>query len=278
MPELPEVETIRRGLARSVIGKRIEEVHIFDPVLIRKPAVRAFIRGLKGKAVTEVARRGKVLLLNLEDGKVWAVHLRMTGKMLFHDQKQPRKEKAIRALIALRGKTSRAEARSHLCFSDTRRFGEWYLVSHPGEIPLISRMGPEPLEIRPNEFARMVKGKDRLIKVLLLDQSFLGGIGNIYACEALFRAGIHPRRISSSLSYNKINKLYDELKAVLEASIKAGGSSVRNYRKSDGSEGWFARRLSVYGREGEKCPRCGGRILRKEIGSRGTFFCPGCQR
>jgi formamidopyrimidine-DNA glycosylase len=278
MPELPEVETIRRGLARSVTGKRIEEIEIFDPVLVRQPKVKAFIRRLKGRTITRVARRGKVLLLHLDDGMVWAVHLRMTGRMLYHGKQKPEKDRALRARLTLRGVKTRTEARSYLWFSDTRRFGEWYLVSRAEEVPLISRMGPEPLEVSRDEFTRRIKEKERQIKALLLDQAFLGGVGNIYACEALYRAGIHPRRISSDLSYNKINKLYDGLKAVLEASIQAGGSSVRNYRRSDGKEGWFALRLEVYGKEGEPCPRCGGRIVRKEIGSRGTFFCPGCQK
>ncbi len=271
MPELPEVETVKRGLARSVLGKRIEEVNIFDPSLIKKPGDRTFVRGLLKKRIVQVGRRGKYLLIYLDSHRVWVVHLRMTGRMLFSSKGRPKQERAIRAILMLSGGT-------HLWFWDTRRFGEWYLVRRPEDVPLISKMGPEPLGIGRDEFAIKVKEKKRQIKALLLDQEFLGGIGNIYACEVLYRTGLHPKRRASRISISNIKRLRDNIQAVLKEAIRAGGSSVRNYRRSDGSEGWFALKLAVYGRAGSPCPRCGATIKRTEISGRGTFYCPGCQR
>jgi formamidopyrimidine-DNA glycosylase len=275
MPELPEVETIKRGLARSVTGKRIEEVNIFDPSLVKGLSAGAFVRGLERKNIAEVSRRGKYLLFSLDNGKTLAVHLRMTGRMLFSDDGRPKADKSTRAILTLSG---RKQGRSYLSFSDTRRFGEWYLVRRPEEVPLISKMGPEPLGIGRDEFAIKVKEKNRQIKALLLDQEFLGGIGNIYACEVLYRTGLHPKRKASRISISNIKRLRDNIQAVLKEAIRDGGSSVRNYRRPDGSEGWFALKLAVYGRAGSPCPRCGSTIKRTEISGRGTFYCPGCQR
>jgi len=275
MPELPEVETVKRGLARSVLGKRIEEVNIFDPSLVKKTGDRPFVRGLLKKRIAQVGRRGKYLLIYLDSQRVWVVHLRMTGRMLFSDDGRPKADKSTRAILTLSGGKQR---RSYLSFSDPRRFGEWYLVRHPEEVPLISKMGPEPLEIGGDEFAIKVKEKNRQIKALLLDQEFLGGIGNIYACEVLYRTGLHPKRRTSRISIGNIKRLRDNIQAVLKEAIRDGGSSVRNYRRSDGSEGWFALKLAVYGRAGFPCPRCGATIKRTEISGRGTFYCPGCQR
>jgi formamidopyrimidine-DNA glycosylase len=275
MPELPEVETVKRGLARSVLGKRIEEVNIFDPSLVKKPGNRTFVRGLLKKRIVQVGRRGKYLLIYLDSHRVWVVHLRMTGRMLFNDDGRPKADKSTRVILTLSGGK---QGRSYLSFSDTRRFGEWYLVRRPEEVPLIFKMGPEPLEIGRDEFAIKVKEKNRQIKSLLLDQEFLGGIGNIYACEVLFRTGLHPKRRASRISISNIKRLRDNIQAVLKEAIRVGGSSVRNYRRSDGSEGWFALKLAVYGRAGSPCPRCGATIKRAEISGRGTFYCPGCQR
>ena len=275
MPELPEVETVKRGLARSVKGKRIEEVNIFDPSLVKGLSAGGFVKGLGGWSITEVSRRGKYLLFKLDNGKTWVVHLRMTGRMLFNDDGRPKADKSTRAILTLSGGK---QGRSYLSFSDTRRFGEWYLVRRPDEVPLISKMGPEPLGIGRDEFAIKVKEKNRQIKALLLDQEFLGGIGNIYACEVLYRTGLHPKRRTSRISTSNIKRLHDNIQAILKEAIRAGGSSVRNYRRSDGSEGWFALKLAVYGRAGSPCPRCGATIKRTEISGRGTFYCPGCQR
>ncbi len=275
MPELPEVETVKRGLARSVKGKRIEEVTIFDPSLVKGLSAGTFVRGLERRNIAEVSRRGKFLLFTLDNGKTLAVHLRMTGRMLFSDDGRPKADKSIRAILTLSGGK---QGRSYLSFSDTRRFGEWYLVRHPEEVPLISKMGPEPLGIGRDEFVMKVKEKNRQIKALLLDQEFLGGIGNIYACEVLYRTGLHPKRKASRISIFYIKMLRDNIQAVLKEAIQDGGSSVRNYRRSDGSEGLFALKLAVYGRAGSPCPRCGATIKRTEISGRGTFYCPGCQR
>jgi formamidopyrimidine-DNA glycosylase len=275
MPELPEVETVKRGLARSVLGKRIEEVNIFDPLLVKKPGDRAFVQGLLKKRIVQIGRRRKYLLIYLDSHRVWVVHLRMTGRMLFSDDGRPKADKSTRAILTLSGGK---QGRSYLSFSDTRRFGEWFLVRRPEEVPLISKMGPEPLGIGRDEFAIQVQEKNRQIKALLLDQEFLGGIGNIYACEALYRTGLHPKRRASRISISNIKRLRDNIQAILKEAIRAGGSSVRNYRLSDGSEGWFALKLAVYGRAGSSCPRCGATIKRTEISGRGTFYCPGCQR
>lgn len=275
MPELPEVETVKRGLARSVKGKRIEDVNIFDPSLVKGLSAGGFVKGLGGWSITEVSRRGKYLLFKLDNGKTWVVHLRMTGRMLFNDDGRPKADKSTRAILTLSGGK---QGRSYLSFSDTRRFGEWYLVRRPDEVPLISKMGPEPLGIGRDEFAIKVKEKNRQIKALLLDQEFLGGIGNIYACEVLYRTGLHPKRRASRISISNIKRLHDNIQAILKEAIRAGGSSVRNYRRSDGSEGWFALKLAVYGRAGAPCPRCGATIKRTKISGRGTFYCPGCQR
>ncbi len=254
-----------------MVGKRIEGVEIFDPLLVKKPGGGAFVRGLLRKRIVALGRRGKFLLLFLNSGRVWAAHLRMTGRMLFGSEGRPEPGKAVRAILTLSGG-------SHLWFWDTRRFGEWYLVGKPEEVPRIRGMGPEPLEISREEFVQRVRQRNRQLKALLLDQTFLGGLGNIYVCEALYRAGIHPKRKADSLSLCNIKVLYDHIQAVLKEAIQAGGSSVRSYRRSDGSEGRFALKLRVYGRDGKRCPRCGHRIKRIEVSGRGTFYCPGCQR
>jgi formamidopyrimidine-DNA glycosylase len=167
---------------------------------------------------------------------------------------------------------------THLWFWDTRRFGEWYLVKKPGEVSGIKGMGPEPLEITRKEFVQRLRGRRGQIKALLLDQAFLGGLGNIYVCEALYRAGINPRHKSSSISLSNIMVLYHHIQVILKEAIRAGGTSVRSFRRSDGRKGWFAQRLKVYGREGSKCSRCCGTIKRIEVSGRGTYYCPGCQK
>jgi len=278
MPELPEVETVRRGLARSVVGKRIEEVTIFDPSLVKGLSAGAFVRGLERRSIAEVSRRGKYLLFRLDSGKTWAVHLRMTGRMLFKKNDRPVREKATRAILKFGRDGLHPKGCSFLWFSDSRRFGEWHLVRKPEEIPGIAKLGPEPLEITREEFVQRLKSRRGQIKPLLLDQAFLGGLGNIYACEALYRAGINPKRKPCSISfYNKI-ELYHNIQVILKEAIRAGGASVRSYRRSDGSKGWFALRLKVYGREGSKCSRCCRTIRRIKLSGRGTYYCPGCQK
>lgn len=266
MPELPEVETVRRDLAAAVKGKKISAVQVNRAQVIRQPDARRFVKGLAGARITGVLRRGKLLVLELSTGKALTVHLKMTGQLVYPGD----------------GRSSRVSFRfsdgTWLDFNDQRVFGELRLLDDWQTLPLVRSFGPEPLEIGRKQFAALFAGKSGRIKPLLLDQKVIAGIGNLYAAEILFRCGLDPRRRAGSLSPSEINRLYAATRAVLAAAIKHGGSSVDNYVRVSGKPGAYVPYHKVYARSGKPCLKCRTTIQRISQGGRGTYFCPACQR
>lgn len=269
MPELPEVETVRRGLIPHLQGQRLAQVIARRPNL-RAPLPQNFAQRLTGRVVTALRRRGKHLLLDLDDGAVWLIHLGMSGRILINPAGPPGPHDHVEWTTA---------AGALLRYCDPRRFGamdldaEAAIMARPG----LAGMGPEPLG---NEFsgpvlAAALAGKRPAIKVALLDQRVVAGLGNIYVCEALFEAGISPFRPAGDLLAGECEILAARIKTVLERAVAAGGSSLRDYVQPNGELGYFQHAWAVYGREGEPCPGCdcGGGVTRAAQGGRSTFYC-----
>jgi len=269
MPELPEVETIANGLHKRISGERIESVWLGrKPEPLKSPAAE-IARTLEGARVKEVRRVGKHIVFDLagrNDGhSQWIVHLGMTGRMLVAN---PESEVPKHTHLVARLASGR-----ELRFVDPRRFGR--LEVREGSF---SGPGSEPLTIDFEDFARLFHRRTAPIKALLLNQNLLHGVGNIYADESLFRAGIRPRRRAHSLTRNELKKLHASLRKVLKEAIAAGGSSISDYVDADGEEGFFQLRHRVYGREGEPCLVCKKKIKKIVVAGRGTHYCPECQR
>ena len=286
MPELPEVETVRRGLEPILVGNAFARVEQRRPDL-RFPLPKRFGQRLKGRKVEALDRRAKYLLARLDDGEVLVMHLGMTGRFSIDcaNGAQPRNESPKHEHIVFHlGDGTRVR------YSDARRFGYMDLIPTAGleEHALFKGLGIEPLSpaFTPEWLAQRLKGKATSIKAALVDQKLIAGLGNIYACEALYRAGISPMRLAGSLATKsgkptpKTKALVAAIKAVLEGAIEAGGSSLRDYKRADGTLGEFQHRFKVYDREGKSCPRkgCGGTVRRIVQGGRSTFYCPTCQR
>lgn len=274
VPELPEVETVRRTLTGLVRGKTIKSVEIRWPNIIKRPAEpEEFARNLIGETIQSIGRRGKFLLFHL-DHFVMVSHLRMEGKYGLHQAEDP-DDKHVHVVFTMTDGTQ-------LRYRDVRKFGTMHLF-HPGEemreLPL-SQLGPEPDD---KEFTdaylkeRLMK-TNRAVKTALLDQKAVVGLGNIYVDEALFRAGIHPETKANQLSAKKIKKLHEEIKNTLQEAIDAGGSTVRSYINSQGEIGMFQLRHFVYGKKDKPCKTCGTMISKIVVGGRGTHFCAKCQK
>lgn len=268
MPELPEVETIARGLDKRVSGDRIESVWIGSkPEPLKSPA-RTIARTLEGARIQQVRRVGKHIVFDLaadSDGvRQWIVHLGMTGRMLVAS---PETEPVNHTHLIARLKSGK-----ELRFIDPRRFGRL-------EVRRGSFAGPgtEPLQITAEEFVQLFRKSKAPIKAALLNQKFLHGVGNIYADESLFRAGIRPRRRANSITRAEYARLHKALQQVLKEAIAAGGSSVSDYVDSDGEEGFFQFHHRVYGREAKPCSKCKTPIRKIVVGGRGTHYCPRCQ-
>ena len=272
MPELPEVETIRRDLEKEVKNKKIKEVIIKERKLVKSPSLREFKKGLEGRKLTAFARRGKFLIISLDSKKKLIIHLRLTGVLIHCSQTTPPFDYTHVVFVF--------SDKSHLRFTDLRKFGELHLVNNAEELQEIRELGHEPLgkEFTLSLFREMLAGKKTRIKPLLLDQKFLAGVGNIYASESLYKARIKPQRAASALTKKEVGKLYQSLQEILKKAIKERGSSVSSYRDIEGKKGGYEARLKVYGRKGKSCPRCGKPIKRISLGGRGTFFCPNCQK
>jgi len=291
MPELPEVETVRRGLAPAMEGVRINEVDVRHRGL-RWPIVRDFEKRLQGKTVEGLGRRAKYLLADLSSGDVLIMHLGMSGSFrVGHDGREGK-------LAKYHHEKSKSATHDHvvfhmsngatITFNDPRRFGSMKLVPRIKleQEPLLRALGPEPLG---NEFdaamlAAACAGKKTSLKAALSDQRVVAGLGNIYVCEALFRARLLPKRLASTIAdrngkpNERAEKLVDAIKAVLKDAIEAGGSSLRDHRRADGSLGDFQHNFQVYDREGQRCPSCKGNIKRIVQVGRSTFYCPSCQK
>ncbi|MGC8838296.1 MAG: bifunctional DNA-formamidopyrimidine glycosylase/DNA-(apurinic or apyrimidinic site) lyase [Anaerolineae bacterium] len=269
MPELPEVENVARMLRPAVVGRQVVEARVLWPRSIARPTPEAFCQEVVGREVLSVARRGKVLTLGLTGGRWLLVHLRMSGRLLLERVGEP-------APVHLRVALGLDDDRE-LRFVDPRKFGRLWLVGDPEEV--LGGLGPEPLDVAFTVEALRARlaGRQARIKPLLLDQRFLAGIGNIYADEALFLAGVHPCRPAASLTEEEVGRLHMALREVLEAAILDGGTTLSAYRRPDGSPGEHQALLRVFRRAGEPCPRCGTPVVRARVGGRGTYFCPRCQ-
>jgi formamidopyrimidine-DNA glycosylase len=276
MPELPEVETIRHGLARRLTGRRLARVVVRRSDL-RVPLPERFAERLQGRRVERIGRRGKYLLAELDDGQVWILHLGMSGRLVLA-------EGAPRPLGVHDHVLIESEEGTRLIYSDHRRFGLMTLcpLAALQNHPLLENLGPEPLDPSFDGAALMARlaGKRTPIKAALVDQRVVAGVGNIYACEALFRAALSPRRLASSVKGVRAQRLAQSIKSVLEDAIAAGGSSLRDYVQSDGELGYFQHQFAVYGRAGQPCPGCDCRhgIRRLVQGNRSTFYCAKRQR
>ncbi|MDU8942590.1 bifunctional DNA-formamidopyrimidine glycosylase/DNA-(apurinic or apyrimidinic site) lyase [Ovoidimarina sediminis] len=283
MPELPEVETVRRGLLPVMEGRRIEVAHVNRPDL-RWPLPERMAARLTGQTVTQLRRRSKYLLADLSSGETLIVHLGMSGRMLisgvtlgqFHyDHPAPDKHDHV---------VFEMEDGGRVTFNDARRFGAMDLwpTATLEDHWLLNRIGPEPLGNSFNEdyLVTAFRGRRTPVKAALLDQRIVAGLGNIYVCEALHRAGISPRRLAGRISEPRARGLVPIIRDVLSDAIEAGGSSLRDYRQADGELGYFQHTFRAYGREGQPCPTagCTGTIRRIVQSGRSTFHCVTCQR
>jgi formamidopyrimidine-DNA glycosylase len=270
MPELPEVETIANGLHKRVAGDRIESVWLGNKPEPLKSKASDIARTLEGARVERVRRVGKHIVFDLERNgnaakRQWIVHLGMTGRMVVAG--------AETELAKHTHLVARLESGRELRFVDPRRFGRLEVRDAGFEGP-----GAEPLEIAADDFARLFHRRTAPIKALLLNQNLLHGVGNIYADESLFRAGVRPRRRANTVTRNELLKLHRALGEVLREAIDAGGSSVSDYVDADGEEGFFQLQHRVYGREGQPCRVCKTKIKKIVLAGRGTHYCPKCQK
>ncbi|KPL03127.1 MAG: hypothetical protein AMJ90_04000 [candidate division Zixibacteria bacterium SM23_73_2] len=271
MPELPEVQTIVDALKKSIIGKKIKSVDI-DCSRVFSQSKVSFKKGLKGKKIKNIKRRGKFLIIDLTENQTLLIHLGMTGGIFFSNKNQSHK-KHDHLIIKFSDKTQ-------IRYHDPRKFGKVIKVtsSNINKIPEITKLGPEPLEISQSEFVDIFENKKGRIKTTLLNQRVLAGLGNIYSDEALFDAKIHPLTKTDRLKEKKLLQLHSSIQKILKNAIKAGGSSIDDYLNIDGEMGLFQFQHKVYGREGEPCKVCGAKIKRIRISQRSSFYCPRCQK
>jgi formamidopyrimidine-DNA glycosylase len=266
MPELPEVETVVRSLRPLIAGRQIAGLRLLDPKLLRRPC-GCRLENLEGRRILRVGRRGKMILVKCEGGLGLVFHLKMTGQMLIVKPSEPL-DKHVRLVVRFR------DGRSELRFRDVRRFG-FVLCLAGGEADScreIAALGPEPFEVTPDGFAALFAGRKGKIKSLLLNQTIVAGIGNIYADEILFAARIHPETPASSLRRADLDRLRAAVRKILAKAIAAGGSSLRDYVDAEGRLGEFQLAHKVYDREGEPCAGCRGSVRRIVVGGRGTYF------
>ncbi len=271
MPELPEVETIRRDLEKELVGDRILALKTDTPKLFR-PSFETVLKGVVGKTIRAVSRQAKLLYFTLDDDSYLAVHLKMTGRLLIRGVKEPRDEWERASFAFSSGKDLR--------FSDLRKFGYIQYLTEDELQSILLKYGPEPLkDLTFEDLKAAVSGRRRPIKALLLDQSLISGVGNIYANEALFRAKINPMKEGLALDDKEIALLYATLNDVIREAIASRGTTANDDKYVDayGQKGHFQEKLLVYGRQNKPCPGCGATIKRVTLGGRGTFFCPKCQ-
>ncbi len=283
MPELPEVETVRRGLLPTMEGQVIAKADV-NRADLRWPFPKDMAARLTGKTVTALRRRSKYILADLSSGETLVIHLGMSGRMLIsgdplgqfhHDHPAPEKHDHVVFHMA---------NGARITFNDARRFGAMDLTptATADQHWLLEKLGPEPLgnEFHEDYLVERLKSRNTPIKSALLDQRIVSGLGNIYVCEALFRAQISPKRKAGKISASRIRTLVPIIRTVLEDAIKAGGSSLKDYRQADGELGYFQHSFDVYDREGQPCrtPDCTGEVTRIVQSGRSSFFCPQCQR
>jgi len=270
LPELPEVETTRRGIRPALSGRRVTGL-ILRERRLRWPVPRGLEDELRGQRVRGVSRRAKYLLIELENGTLIA-HLGMSGSLRVVDPALPPLRHDHYDLLLDSGRCLR--------FNDPRRFGSLHWTREdPGEHPLLAGLGPEPLGpgFDAAYLKRRAARRRTAVKQFLMDQGIVVGVGNIYASEALFRAGIHPRRAAGRISILRYERLVEAVRAVLEDAIREGGTTLRDYVSAEGTPGYFRQQLHVYERAGEPCRRCGTSIRQLVQGQRSSYYCPHCQ-
>ncbi len=282
MPELPEVETVRRGLQPFLEGRQFERVDVRRTGL-RWPFPERMAERLTGARVVSLARRSKYMLAHLDRGETLLIHLGMSGRVAVSDRVEDSWSEVIIDFQKHDHVVFFVAGGPFIAFNDPRRFGAMDLwpTATVGAHPLLARIGPEPLGngFSPAVLAGALAGRRSAVKSVLLDQRTVAGLGNIYVCEALWRARISPLVRAADLDDKQIAILAGEIRSVLTDAIAAGGSSLRDYRQVDGELGYFQHDFAVYGKEGAQCPRsgCSGTVLREVQGGRSTFHCPACQ-
>lgn len=272
MPELPEVETIRTDLQKLIVGKKIVKI-TSDSLKQVQPSLSVVEQAAVGTTITKVARRAKLLQIFLDNGKILVIHLKLTGRLLFRSEKRI-SDQWTHAVIFFSDKTE-------LRFADSRKFGFIKLIENEADLAnILKKFGPEPLnDLTLEKFKTILKKNNRPVKIILMDQEKISGVGNIYACEALFLAKIDPRRPAKSLTDKEMEKLFKEIENVLKLGLKYRGASDQYYLDALGQKGQYQEHFLVYGRQGKDCPNsCGGKIKRIVVGGRGTFFCERCQK
>jgi formamidopyrimidine-DNA glycosylase len=291
MPELPEVETTRRAIAPKLVGRTIESVRVTQASYFFLTPPKELARRLTGRRVDTLERHGKYLIASLDDASRLFLHLGMTGQLFTASAR------SVRLLKKTRGGALTPEAQgqfvsdvhTHLAlhftdageevlFRDVRKFGKVRWLPPGKSDKRLDKLGPDALEITGTRLYDATRKRRTAIKTVLLDQDVLAGVGNIYADEALFRAGIRPRKSAKLLTRAQCTKLADEVRAVLLRSIETGGSSISDYVRPDGSDGGYQHERKVYGRKGEPCSVCGTEIVRIVLAARSTHYCPRCQR
>jgi formamidopyrimidine-DNA glycosylase len=275
VPELPEVETIRAQLAERIPGRTFTRVEVQDPKVVSPEDPEWFANGLAGRRIEGVDRRGKYLLIQLDDGRTLAIHLRMTGRLHWQAGPPDDGERFLRARFHL-------DDGSSLTFGDMRRFGRaWLVDGDPREREAYwrARVGVEPLTPRftARVLGDLLEGRRGPIKAVLLNQALVAGLGNMYVDEALFMARIHPLRPAGDLDADEIRRLHRAIRDRLAAAVAAGGASIDSYRDGLGEKGSMQDLLRVHLHAGEPCPRCGTPIRKTRVAQRGTYWCPTCQ-
>ena len=266
MPELPEVETIKNELLPHVLNRTIKSIDVLWDRMVKKPAVKDFKKQVVGQKITSLTRRGKYLFFHLSGGSYLVMHMKMTGSLVMNSKDT----KFARAILHLdNGKA--------VYFLDPRKFGKMWLEKDAAAVT--SRLGPEPLDndFTPAALGNILSKRTAPVKPVLLDQSIIAGIGNMYADESLFEAKIHPEKPANKLSRAEIVRLYKAIQSVLQKALKNKGASVRNYIRPDGAPGSAHDEFNVAHGVGKDCPRCGTPIRRIVVRGRGTYFCPRCQ-
>jgi formamidopyrimidine-DNA glycosylase len=273
VPELPEVETVRRAIAPVLEGARLEHVEIRDARLVR-PFAPALVAGeLVGERVGDVGRRGKYLIVGFESGRALLVHLRMTGSLRYAERGALADDPHTRAVLRL-------DNGLDVAYRDVRRFGTWEIFEDGDLDPYLeARLGPEPLgPLSATRLGVRLAGRRAPLKAALLDQRTIAGLGNIYVDEALWISCLHPLRVAGSLDEPELSRLHRAIRRVLRKAIERQGSTLRDYAQPDGSYGSMQDEFRAYGRGGEPCDRCGTPLVRTVVGGRTTTYCPQCQR
>ncbi len=270
MPELPEVETIARGLHSSLERRRIERIEIYWPGSVHNEP-ELFLQRVQGHVVARVYRRAKLLLVDLEGGVRLAFHLKMTGRVVHEADRERQPHDRVRFEL---------DDGSVLTFADMRKFGyvRAFVGDEIGAWEFWRKLGPEPLLVSAESLAEAVQSRSARIKALLLDQTVVAGVGNIYADESLFRAAIRPDCKACCIPYERLVELFNHVKDVLRQAIAENGSSIRDYVNADGDAGAFQNSFKVYGKKGESCVRCGCLLEAGKVAGRTSTFCPGCQK